>query len=175
MDALLRGTLLHRVLEAWDYRGCVEPVVDRVLRRDAPSLAIREAMASYLRDRATAFAATPVGRRLATGEVASRELPFLLRLGDTLVDGAIDLLLADGTVVDYKTGRDRPESHAQYERQVQIYAMAARTLTGWDAPGAFLCYVDTAEIVEVDISPAALEETSRRALEAVEVLSAYVA
>ncbi len=174
VPALLRGSLLHRVLEAWDCRGPVEPVVERILVRDAPAVSTHAAIAPYLRDRAAAFAQTPVGRRLAAGDPAMREQAFLLRLGDTLVDGAIDLLFADGTVVDYKTGRDHPELHAQYARQVQLYALAVRMLTGKDVPGAFLCYIDAGDAIAIDVSPRVMQQTLRKAQEAVEVLSAYV-
>lgn len=174
VPAMLRGSLLHRVLEAWDCRGPVEPIVERILMRDAPAVSLRDVIAPYLCERAAAFAQTPVGRRLAAGEPATREQAFLLRLGDTLMDGAIDLLFADGTVVDYKTGRDRPELHARYARQVQLYALAVRMLTGKDVPGAFLCYIDAGEAIPIDVAPPVMQETLCKAQEAVEVLSVYV-
>lgn len=92
---------------------------------------------------------------------AQREVPFVLRVGDKLVRGTIDLVLPDGTIVDYKTGHWSAEKHAGYERQVRLYAAAVRTLLGRTPPTAYLCYLDADAdewVRAVDVSAPRIQE-----------------
>lgn len=152
IDPLVRGTLLHRLLELWDLKADVAPLATRILEKEYPVLGHRQEMTGYLVESAGRFAASDIGHRLAQDPGAIREHPFSLRIDGTLVSGTIDLLFSDGTICDYKTGRQREESHAAYEWQLRLYACALQRLAGLVAPGAFLYYVDANAMQPVDVS-----------------------
>ena len=60
--------------------------------------------------------------------------------------------MGDGTVIDYKTGQYKAESHTRYEKQVCIYADAVQILTNLRADNAYIYYVDSGELKEVNVS-----------------------
>ena len=92
-----------------------------------------------------------------------REVPFLLPLGGVMLKGTIDALLADHTVVDFKTGkRDAPKLE-QYTWQLQLYAWAIEKLTGKAPTRAVLYFVDEDQELEVDVTPIAVADTYARA------------
>jgi len=172
-DPRRRGTLLHRVLQQWDFHSDVGPVVDRILRSSAPSLAARRGDEDYLNQRAAVFRSSSIGKRVADEVLegtAHREQPFTLRLGGALVSGMMDIVLADGTIIDYKTGTGPPHRRVEYEWQIRLYAAALGTLRNRDVPAAHLCYVDGDEIHGVDVSTERLDETVRLAHEAIRAL-----
>jgi len=167
-DALLRGTLVHRMLEVWDLNG--PPPIDAFLRRECPAIKAWDSLAPYLRDVAERFAASALGRRMQADPALRREAPFLLRLGDALVSGTIDAVLGDGTIIDYKTGRFAPERHARYEAQLRLYAVAVRRLLDKRPPAALLYYTDTTEEHEVDLAQPLLDDALTRAKAAIAAL-----
>jgi ATP-dependent helicase/nuclease subunit A len=77
----------------------------------------------------------------ASGE-ALHEVPFSMRLEGTVVRGTIDCLVRAGsgrvTILEFKTGRPRPE-HA---RQAELYRRAAERLFGGAPVESRLVYVD---------------------------------
>jgi len=155
MDPALRGTLIHRFLELWDFQPDPNETIDEFLLAECP---LRE-MRSNLRDELRALTAricdSELGKTIRTSTSLYKEAPFALRLDDRLVKGTIDLLLDDSTVVDYKTGQRTPEKHARYERQLQLYAGAIRQLCGALPSRAYLLYLDDPSeswACEVDVS-----------------------
>jgi len=70
-----------------------------------------------------------------TPEVLHTEEWFDVQMGSTKVAGRIDRMdrAADGTVtiVDYKTGKARPQEDADESLQLSIYAIAAREKWGY--------------------------------------------
>ena len=48
------------------------------------------------------FRTSHLFKRLAEQQRLEREMPFSLRIGDALLNGTIDALLDDGTLLDYK-------------------------------------------------------------------------
>ena len=74
------------------------------------------------------------------------------RIGGVIVNGTIDLLLRDGTIIDYKTGKVKPATSARYEKQLLLYAAAVRQLTGVTPARGMLVYVDSGRLVEVELS-----------------------
>jgi len=167
-DPLLRGSLVHRMLEIWDLDG--DPPIDPFLRRECPAIRAWDALGPYLRDVADRFTASPLGRRMKADPDLRREAPFLLRLGDAIVSGTIDALLGDGTIIDYKTGRFAPERHARYETQLRLYAVAVRRLLDKRPPAALLYYTDTADEHEVDLADPLLDEVAALAQAAIAAL-----
>jgi len=147
--AMDRGTLVHRMFEVWDFAGEDLPDISRLIRDGRLGLGAREELNSDLRAIAEWFQASPLGARLATETGLQREAPFSLRIGDTIVNGTIDLVLADGTLVDYKTGKMKQQGAARYEKQLLLYGAALRALTGKTPQRGVLVYVDAQETVEV--------------------------
>jgi len=168
LPAPKRGELVHRLLERWDGAADVVPVIESIVRRAGVGLGLRRPVREMLADVAARFAESSLGARMVRDGVTAREAPFALRVGNALVTGAIDAILADGTVVDYKTGARRPADHARYEAQLCLYAEAMRTLFAKAPPGAVLYYVDADEVCDVDIAPARVEAVMAQARAAIE-------
>lgn len=164
VDPLLRGTALHGVLQSWDFCSDPAPLAERITLDLCPSRQECATLTAYCAARAMAFAATPLGQRIAGEPAALREQRFALRLGETLVAGAIDLLLPGGVIVDYKTGASEGAHAAAYAWQLRLYALAFEALHDQSAREAHLAYVDTGETVAVELSPSLLAETRERAL-----------
>jgi ATP-dependent exoDNAse (exonuclease V) beta subunit len=62
-----------------------------------------------------------------------REVPVMLAVGDTLVEGIADFAFEHGgrlTVLDFKTDRAEGETLARYRRQLALYAAAVARATG---------------------------------------------
>jgi ATP-dependent exoDNAse (exonuclease V) beta subunit len=147
LDARMRGTLVHRLLESLDFAGSTAPAPEDVARV-ARELGVevgrgeREEIARLVGAASTAASAT--GRsfsspaaRVAAAESVRRELPFAFSLGpgEPLLAGVIDLLAReiDGgvMVLDYKSDRVGGEEdlealvESEYGVQRLVYALAA--------------------------------------------------
>ena len=165
---MLRGTLVHRMFELWRFGE--EPPIDAFLQRECSARALRNRLAPQLRAIAERFRTSPLAQRMAADPGLQREVPFLLRVGDALINGTLDALLSDGTIVDYKTGKFAAETQARYEWQLRLYAAAVMRLTGQAPPAAVLCYVDAGEEHEVGIGEAQVQDALRRTADAIQVL-----
>jgi ATP-dependent exoDNAse (exonuclease V) beta subunit len=130
----LVGSLVHRLLQREGLSGPVsdEWVAERLasLVRVEESIAIadREALIRRAAGAYRAFSSHQGLRVLYQSGAAFHEVPFSLRVGERIVRGTIDCLVrgADGsvTVVEFKTGRRRPEHHAQTD----LYRLAVEAL-----------------------------------------------
>jgi ATP-dependent helicase/nuclease subunit A len=138
LDARVRGTIVHRLLESLDFLPGAAPSADDVAHvagemgvRVAP--AEREELAALL----GSALATPLAARLSDAAAgARREHPFAFSLGadEPLLTGVLDILLRepDGglLVVDYKSDRIAAEEdleailEREYSIQRLIYALA---------------------------------------------------
>jgi ATP-dependent helicase/nuclease subunit A len=130
----LVGSLVHRLLQREGLVGTMsdESIAERLasLVRVEESFAIADRDA--LLDRAAAayraFSTHRDLRGLYQSGAAFHEVPFSLMLGDRVVRGTIDCLIraADGgiTVLEFKTGRPRPEHRVQTD----LYQQAAQAL-----------------------------------------------
>jgi ATP-dependent helicase/nuclease subunit A len=138
LDARVRGTIVHRLLESLDFLPGGAPAADDVAHV-AGELGVRvapaecEELATLL---GSAFA-TPFAARLAVAAAgARREHPFAFSLGagEPLITGVLDILLRepDGglLVVDYKSDSVAAEEdleavvEREYSIQRLIYALA---------------------------------------------------
>jgi hypothetical protein len=138
VEARVRGTVVHALLESVDFAHPRVPTVDeveRVARRLGVAVGVRarEEIAALTAD---ALRSAPAGR-LAVANHARTEHAFAFSLGpeQPLVTGVLDLIVRepDGTslIVDYKS--DRLQGGEDLERLVQhdyglqrmIYALAA--------------------------------------------------
>jgi ATP-dependent helicase/nuclease subunit A len=137
LEARARGTLIHRIMETYDFGGGEPPSCEDVAAV-ARELAMRvserereEIAALILR----ASAASPAAR-VASAATIRREYPFAFSLGaqEPLITGVIDLLTADADgrhlVLDYKSDRVGPEIELEqlvereYGIQRLLYALA---------------------------------------------------
>ena len=141
LTALLRGTIVHELLEDVDFvrprvpdAGAVAAAIER---HDAP---VREDEVGDLRRLVAGFVDTPLRERLATASRVRRELPFAFTLKppdaggrSVLVNGVVDVIAQEkgGTlIVDYKSdrldGRDPSDLiETEYATQRLVYALAA--------------------------------------------------
>jgi hypothetical protein len=171
------GTLIHAWLETleWSDTGLapesdLRDIAGRVAPERSPqaldsTLAwLRDRLANPAIDRALRLSAWPEGTKV------ERELPFLVREHDVLLEGTLDRLLlttdpkgrvSEAIVMDYKTDRgfdDHVLDNARldhYRAQVGAYCRAVRSLYGLDADRVrgLLLFLDSGLIVEIEREP----------------------
>jgi ATP-dependent helicase/nuclease subunit A len=128
LDARLRGTLVHELLES---EGPASERVGAVA--EAHGVQLTEAEAADVARLADAFATSPLARRIARARSVDREHGFTLALRQTLLNGIVDVLARERggwLVVDYKTdpvaGADLAAyAEERYGVQRRAYALAA--------------------------------------------------
>ncbi|MGZ8648737.1 MAG: 3'-5' exonuclease, partial [Solirubrobacteraceae bacterium] len=139
LDARLRGTIAHQLLEELDFARPVPPEPDAV--RDLGRVhdtELTEGEVQDIRAIVAAFAASPLCGRLAAAPRVAREGAFSFALdpdgGGPLVSGFVDVLArdpgGDALIVDYKSDRlDAADPAAvvaaDYATQRLVYALAA--------------------------------------------------
>jgi len=171
-EGLLRGTLAHRMFEQWDFVSA--PPIDQVLDDECVESCARQRLSAYLHDVAERFRASDLIEHFRSARTLQREAPFVLRIGDALVNGVIDALLDENVIIDYKTGRQTPERSERYEFQICLYAAATVRLTGRPVNTSLLYYADLGEVCPVDTSPVSVEQAVTRAQRAIESLRSKV-
>ena len=169
LSPLLRGTVVHELLERLDFANAVPPGPDDVAERLASYGADsgEAAVADTLRF-VTAFLGTPLFDRLAAARRLRQELAFAYELAppaaggrSLLVNGFVDVYAEEADrvlIVDYKTDSlegTGPEGlvDAQYSIQRLIYALAALR-SGAPAVEVAYCFLERPD------APAAREYTS---------------
>jgi ATP-dependent exoDNAse (exonuclease V) beta subunit len=137
LEARARGTLVHALMESFDFARGSAPTSEDVARH-ARALGLRigrEERDELIVLLATALRAAPAAR-IASAASIRREQPFAFSLGDgePLITGVIDLLALerDGAqlVLDYKSDRVAPDVELEalvereYAIQRRLYALA---------------------------------------------------
>jgi ATP-dependent helicase/nuclease subunit A len=149
------GILLHRVLELWDGRSEVEPL----LRQLAVEAAAEADAITRVRKRLSTITRSPMLQRIARAETIGREMSVHFVEEGTPVERRIDRILReqiDGAprdlVIDYKSGTPDPQRVMRDREQVERYCRAVAAITGHACAGA-LWYIDleSDEVVEVDV------------------------
>ena len=160
LSPLLRGTVVHELLERLDFANPVAPTAEDVAERlgsygaDTVAAAVEDT-----RRFVTAFLGAPLFERLAAARRVRKELAFAYELEppaaggrSLLVNGFVDVYAEEADrilIVDYKTdsleGKD-PESlcEAQYSIQRLIYALAALR-SGAPAVEVAYCFLEQPE------------------------------
>jgi ATP-dependent helicase/nuclease subunit A len=144
----LLGTVVHRLLQLLgtspDESSDAEAAVQRLLRRDeAAGLADRDEFAVQAAAVYRALCSHPDVRSLYAAADILHEVPFALRHEGTVVRGTIDCLVqlrpGEVAVLEFKTGRPRPE-HAG---QLALYASVATQLFPGSTVTPKLIYTDS--------------------------------
>jgi ATP-dependent exoDNAse (exonuclease V) beta subunit len=164
-DALAFGQTTHRLFEHWDFASGAEPPVDRVLREMRPGPARRRDWSNRLPEIAARFRNSELFVFLAADRNIRKELPFVLREGTLTVNGVLDVLCSDGTIVDYKTGTVNPRKRERYENQMRVYGYAVHRLLNIPVSKAILYYVESGEAHEVPLTPEDCETAFVRVME----------
>jgi ATP-dependent exoDNAse (exonuclease V) beta subunit len=136
LDLLVRGTIVHELLEGLDLRGGALPDDDAVRAvGGAHEVELSDEDVADLQAMVGAFAGSELRARLAAASAVHREHAFAFVLTDgPLLNGFVDVIATerDGTalVVDYKSdhvGDSDLEAlvEASYGAQRRIYALAA--------------------------------------------------
>lgn len=167
LDPLMRGTLIHRYFELWDFKED-PPAVDAFLRREMPVLHLRDRLREELMQAAERLRTSDAWQLLTAAKDIQREAPFMLRVGDALIEGVIDALLDGSTILDYKTGLQHEGRGAMYEAQLCLYAEALYRLRGAYPKGAYLYYADSGALAAADISRDHVADVLERAAKTME-------
>jgi len=168
---LTRGTAIHEILEQWDMSSDPADLINRVCAVRYPIPAERDEAQTQFQQTIAALRDSGLLSAIAADPGRQLEAPFDLAAGPVIVRGAIDVLLSDGTIIDYKTGRHDPELQAVYETQLRLYAAAVRDLSGIAPKSAHLLYVDGGRTIEVDVSESQINDTLKRANEIAETFA----
>jgi len=174
LDAATLGTLYHRCMELLDPGRPQRAAA--LVRQAAGEMELTESVdltgvEAELAEMLARFEGHELFERLRAARQALRELDFMMRCGQAVLRGQIDLLLeeADGSwrVVDYKSDRvDEQtvgEHAAGYELQLLLYAAAAGRHVSERPAGATLYFLRPALTHEFSVAPEDLEAAQRRA------------
>ncbi|MGZ5447502.1 MAG: UvrD-helicase domain-containing protein [Thermoanaerobaculia bacterium] len=134
------GILLHRVLELWNGRSDVEPLLQQL----ASEAAADADAVTRVRRRLQIIARSPTLERIANAETVGREVPIRFVEDGLTVERRIDRLLRENgrdLVLDYKSGSPEPARVTKDREQVRRYAAAIAAMTGRPCD-ALLWYVD---------------------------------
>ncbi len=135
MDPLVRGSVLHELLEELDYADPRPPTAEELDERaDRHGHELDDEARADLRGLVQAFVDGPWFARLRAAAELQREAVFAYPIGDTMLTGVVDARAREegggALVVDYKTDRLAPdvdlEAHVEhdYGAQRRIYALA---------------------------------------------------
>lgn len=163
------GSAMHAAMQYIDYQRCgSREEVDREIQRLVSQRFLTEEQGSMVNTgQIAAFFASPLGRRLRTGEKVVREFKFSLLTdaapyGDgltgeqMLLQGVVDCALVEPegiTVVDFKTDHvspeGLPEAVERYRGQVQAYAGALERIYERPVKKALLYFFHAGTFCEV--------------------------
>ncbi len=139
------GILLHRILELWDGRSPVEPLLTSIAIEQGSDAVT----AALVRKRMATVGKSKTLQRIARAETLGRELPVLTPGGEQRIDR---FLREDDTdlVVDYKSGQPSEARVATDREQVERYCQAMTAITGRPCRG-LLWYIDVDVDQAVDV------------------------
>lgn len=159
---LLRGQLIHRMFEAWDFEKDTEGNVTAMARYASQFESTLPDWREHVDAAAKLFAASELYEIFRKAQQIEREVPFTLSLGGQLLRGTADAVVDRRLLVDFKTGKAHSERQRQYEWQLRLYALAMQKSLGIGPDRAMLYYTDNGEMCDVDISEEMLRETQGR-------------
>ncbi|HEV7241164.1 MAG TPA: UvrD-helicase domain-containing protein [Thermoanaerobaculia bacterium] len=134
------GILLHRVLELWDGKSDVEPLLQQL---SAEAAADVDAV-TRVRRRLNTIARSETLRRIARAETLGREMPIRFVEEGITVERRVDRLIRESdrdVVIDYKSGTPEATRASKDREQVARYASAIAAISGRPCVG-LVWYVD---------------------------------
>ena len=151
--ALLIGTIVHSLLEQWDFRNdkpFSEDSIEEICTKLIPQQFISEIV--YIKDEIKTilndFLGSPAYDELKRVNIIGRETPFTILWNEQIMDGVIDLIYEDGDklfLADYKTDRVSEagigERIKEYSLSGEIYKEAARRCLKRDINGFKLIFL----------------------------------
>ena len=150
--SVILGTIVHRLLQRFGIRDDMDPsqlgaeVWRLVQPEEVPDIRDRIAFENDVICGYGALLRRPDVRHLYLSGTALHEVPFTMRLEGAIVRGTIDCLIRSTsgrvTVLEFKTGRPRPE----HERQANLYRRAAEVLFPGAEVETRLVYVAEASV-----------------------------
>lgn len=104
------------------------------------------------------------------------EESFSMHFGDTVFAGKIDRIdlvdVKDGVqevcIVDYKTGKEKSAADIKKDFQLPLYALVAEQKLGLRVVGAKYVFIETGNVIEVDVSQKRRELAKEELIEALE-------
>jgi ATP-dependent helicase/nuclease subunit A len=134
------GILLHRLLELWDGRAPIEPLLASLANEQG----VDAATTALVRKRMAKVVKSKTFLRITSAETLGRELPLLTPGGQRRIDR---FLRENGQdlIIDYKSGQPTDSRIAGDKEQVLAYCQAMSAITGRACRG-LLWYID----VDVD-------------------------
>jgi ATP-dependent helicase/nuclease subunit A len=164
LGGLLRGSLVHELLERLDFRRPAVPAEEEVgALIEAHGATVRGEEVADLRDMVERFVASGLRERIARADRVRTELPFAFTLAppgaggrSLLINGVVDVHAAEADgllVVDYKSnaleGREPGELTAElYTTQRLVYALAGLRSGAGRVEVAY-CFLERPEQLEV--------------------------
>jgi len=157
VSPLLRGSVLHRCLEAFSKNG--DYVLEQIIAEFPELLALESSTKQLLLDDIDSVLKSVLGTNnfkwiFKQQEGSYSELPFLYKKGSSLISGIIDRVVVrddTGTVIDYKAIRiENDEDLAlwldHYRPQLQIYCEAVKNMFGLTSVEGYLLFLDSARL-----------------------------
>ncbi len=156
-----RGIFYHQLLQVWDFQEENKEILSkRLLSIVTPD--ISEDIIKREKDVCISkIVDNPIYPILKVNPPIWREIPFIWRTGGYFIQGTVDAILADGTVIDYKTGA-HADSHAlRYWKQLEIYYYAMKDLGIKVNNKLILVYIDQLkyDIKDIEVSGRDILET----------------
>jgi ATP-dependent helicase/nuclease subunit A len=144
------GILLHRILERWDGKSALSPLIATLAGECAADAGAIEKVTR----RMTTVGRSAMFQRIARCETIGREMPIaFVDESGAIVEKRLDRVIReDGidTVIDYKSGEPTPSRLERDRQQVALYCHAYERLSGRPCRGA-LWYIDETNDVTVDL------------------------
>ncbi|QAT42486.1 helicase-exonuclease AddAB subunit AddA [Aminipila luticellarii] len=176
-----RGTLLHSVLEHWDfkegYRECIQEKSKALdfVRAFITNMESKQMFTHEEADEArrhakmiVSFQCSSLGERLAHAEEIYKETPFNLmkkiKGEDILVQGIIDCYFREGNqyiLLDYKTNKIRDPEDAEemtalketYRQQIELYREAIEEVKGIKVKEAYIYLMNAGVTIQYGVPP----------------------
>lgn len=121
-----RGIFYHQLLQVWDFQEeNKETLLKRLLSIISPD--ISEDIIQKEKDVCISkIINNPIYPILKANPPILREVPFIWKAGCYFIQGTVDAILADGTLIDYKTGTNADKYAQRYWKQLEIYYYAMK-------------------------------------------------
>ncbi len=176
------GNIVHGLLEKYEDKSDFINLISSEINNQKLSVLSdekhKEIIINHINSIIEEFTKTDIYKEIQASkrlnpEFNHNELNFSFKIGDTVIEGAIDKVYMDKkgklTVLDYKTNRfhgktpdgiteEMKEKAKKYDLQLKVYTIAASRLLGRKVDKAQLYFLDVQRVYTQDMSPHNLDE-----------------